>query len=166
MNKKCDSVQQIIDTCSKLVTEGEESECVDVQSLTKTVKEECSILSTIFEEDPSNTQRINIQKSVVESAAIRLEFFLRVRHNSYVEQNKMREFAEKLYMDCRALTIELSRDKDVNPIEFNEWGVRTRWALDFFARSKHILFEVDNEDELQIKSITIAMERLRGKSNG
>lgn len=161
--KKYDSVKQIIDTCSTLMEEGMNSECFDVRSLTCTLKEECETLEKMFKESPDKVRELNIQKNTVENTAIRLEFFLRVRHNSFVERNKMREFAEKLYTDTRQATLEFAKRENVSPIELNEWGTRTKWALEFYARSKHILFEVENEDEIQIRGITIALERLGNK---
>lgn len=160
MDKKCDSVKQIIDTCNLLISECKDSECVDVNSLVKTLKEECDVLQRIFDEDAGNTSVLNIQKNIVEDTAIRLEFFMRVRFGLREEENKLREFAAKLYEDTKQATLELSRKADVNPIELAEWGERTKWALKFYARSKHILFVVDNEDEMQIRSISIALERL------
>lgn len=163
--KKCDSVKQIIDTCSKLLEESKNSDCIDVRSLASTLEEECKTLDTMFKEHPEQVRELNIQKAKVENIGIRLEFFLRVRHKVFEDINKMREFAEKLYEDTRHATLVLAKKEGVNKVELNEWGTRTKWALEFYARSKHILFEVDNEDEVQIRSITIALERL-GKQNG
>lgn len=160
MDKKCDSVKQIIDTCNTLINDCKDSECVDVNSLASTLKEECTKLQVMFDEDAGNTTALNIQKNIVEDTAIRLEFFLRVRHNLYEERNKMRDFAAKLYEDTRQATMEVSKKEGTTPAEMVEWGERTKWALKFYARSKHILFETDNEDEVQIRSITIALERL------
>lgn len=159
--KKCDSVKQIIEASSQLLNESENSECFDVTSLASTLKDECDILNKMFTDNPELVSELNQQKRKVENLALRLEFFLRVRHNAFEERNKLREFAEKLYTDTRQVTLELSKKENVDKVVLNEWGAKTKWALEFYARSKHILFEVDNEDEIEIRSITIALERVR-----
>ena len=165
MERVYNSVQQIIDTCDEMIKFGLDSECVDVHSLSVTLKERCSELKKMFEENPSDTRNINIQKRIVEDTAIRLEFFLRVRMGLYEERNKMRGFAEKLYEDTKQKTIELSKRKEISPVVLNEWGVRTGWALKYLSRSRHILFDTTNEDEIQIRSISIALKRLEEENN-
>lgn len=165
MEKVYNSVQQIIDTCKEMIDIGIESECLDVNSLAITLKDECIDLQNTFNETPEDIRTINIKKRNVEDTAIRLEFFLRVRLGLFEDRNKMREFAEKLYEDTRNKTMGLSRRKDITPMLLNEWGVHTGWALKFMSRSRHILFEVTNEDELKIRSISIALKRVEEDRN-
>ena len=160
MERVYNSVQQIIDTCSEMIEFGLDSECLDVRSLTLTLKEGCRELKNMFDENPSDTRNINIKKRIVEDTAIRLEFFLRVRLGLYEDRNKMREFAEKLYEDTKQKTMELSKRNDISPVILNEWGVRTRWALNFMSRARHILFDTTNDDEIQIRGISVSLRRL------
>lgn len=160
MERVYNSVQQIIDTCSEMIEFGLDSECLDVRSLTLTLKEGCQELKNMFDENPADTRNINIKKRIVEDTAIRLEFFLRVRLGLYEDRNKMREFAEKLYEDTKQKTMELSKRNDISPVILNEWGVRTRWALNFMSRARHILFDPTNDDEIQIRGISVSLRRL------
>ena len=162
MEKVFDSVKQITEACNELIKEGKTSECLDVQSLTKTLEDECAKLNELFDKDPTATGVLNVAKVEVERIAIRLEFYLRVRMELFVDRNKMREFAEKLYLDCKQITLELSKDDKCSKRSLGEWGTRTKWCLNFYARSKHLNFVIDNEDELNIKTITIEMKKLKG----
>lgn len=160
MEKVYDSVQQIVETCAEMISNSLDSEFLDVRSLANTLQDECEDLKKIFDDTPADTRLINIKKRIVEDTAIRLEFFLRVRMRLFEDRNKMREFAEKLYQDTKQKTMELSKQSDISPIVLNEWGVRTGWALNFMSRSRHILFNTTNDDELQIRGISIALKRL------
>lgn len=161
MNKVVNSVGQIITECTQMLSKVDGCEFIDVNSLAMTLKEECTSLETLFDKHPEQEREVSIKKAQVENTAIRLEFYLDVRLGLYKERRKLRKFAETLYNDCRNICCELSAKTDTPSNEVVEWGTRTRWAIEFFARSQHIIFETDDEDDAMIKTIVEEMKKFK-----
>ena len=157
------SVQQILSSCESMMEESKGVEYVDIWSLTYSLKTQTDELKRVFDTEPENEKLLQAKKQIVEATAIRLEFYLAVRLGLYTDRYKMRKYAQKLYQDTRQIAIMISKDESQSGIVVDEWGARTRWALKFYARSQHILFEVDEEDEKKIKEIIDAMNALKGE---
>lgn len=163
MEKIVDSVQQIISKCDEMLNIARDSEFLDVQSISKTLTFECNELKVLFDEHPENTLQLNKQKQKVERLAIRLEFFLSVRMNEFTYRKRLREMAAKLYEDCRDCSLRLSRDKSIPTEVLCEWGTRTVFALNLYARSTHIIFEISEEENNKIRDIVDAMKKCEVK---
>jgi hypothetical protein len=161
MNKVVNSVGQILGECTLMLDKVDGCEFVDVNSLAKTLKEQQINLEVLFSEHPEKEREVSIAKAQVENTAIRLEFYMDVRLGLYTDRRKLRRFAETLYNDCRSICCELSANHDTPPSELVEWGARTRWAIEFFARSQHIIFETDEDDDAMIKSIVEEMKKFK-----
>lgn len=162
MERVTDSVQQILKSCESMIEETRNVEFVDIWSLANTLKIQSGELKNLFETDPANEKGIMAKKQAVEATAIRLEFYMYTRLGTYEERYKLRKYAKKIYEDCRLITLQLAKDKSVSGIELDEWGSRTRWALAFWSRSTHIIFETDEEDEKHIKDIVESIKRVEG----
>jgi hypothetical protein len=159
MSKVVNSVQQIVAECNKMLAQTEECEFIDVKSLAKTLKDESEELEKLYNEHPDEEREISMKKSLVEGTAIRLEFYMDVRLGLYTERRKLRAYAETLYKDCRDVCDELSTKKGMkDSAGLLEWGSLTRWAIEFYARSYHVIFETDEDDEQMIKKIVEAMK--------
>lgn len=158
MNKVVNSVQQILEECNSMISQVEDCEFIDVKSLAETLKRECEELKKLYEENPDKERDIRIKKVQVEDIAIKLEFYMYVRLGLYADRYKMRNFASNLYDDTKDICFIVCKSKDENSEQILAWSRRTKWALSFFARSKHILFEVDEDDQKRIRDITENMK--------
>lgn len=158
MEKVVNSVQQILTECKEMIALTEGSEFVDINSLVKTLRDECDILHNYFELSPEDEANINKQKQTVERIAIRLEYYMSVRLNQCTERMKLRKFASTLYNDCRSLTLFLNRSADKQDKDIITWGANTNWALGFYSRSFHIIFSTDEDDEKHIRDIVENMK--------
>lgn len=162
MNKVVNSVQQILSECKSMIEQTDDCEFFDVNSLACTLKEQCNELKELFDESPEKERDIITRKALVENTALRLEFYMDVRMGLYSDRRKLRKFAETLYNDLRGICSEIAmRSGDYQDAVVVEWGTRTRWAIDFYARSQHIIFETDAEDEETIKTIVEEMKKFK-----
>ena len=152
MEKVVNSVQQILAECDGMLSQTKDCEYLDIMSLARTLAEECNSLKQFYELTPDDEVSIKGQKQKVERLAIRLEFFMAIRLGLYKDRKDLRDFAGTLYADCRNITMALSR-KDTLKRDLVRWGSYTNWALVFYSRSLHILFDADEEDNKQIKDI-------------
>lgn len=157
MDKVINSVQQILSECESMLTQVSDTEYMDIKCLAKTVQEQCEKLKALHTESPEKEREIAAQKVMVESAAIRLEYFMSIRLDMYTDRKKLRKYAEKVYIDCRDRAMKEAASTQSGPATIGAWGERTKWALGFYARSKHILFEADEHDENMLKDITVAL---------
>lgn len=164
MERVTDSVQQILSECDDMLKETKNCEFVDIYSLSKTLQQQCNELRQVFDFSPENEQLLAAKKQVVEATAIRLEFYMVTRLGVYEERYKLRKYAEQMYKDCRLITLQLAKDQSIDGMTIDSWGARTNWALAFWSRSLHILFETDDDDNRKIKEIVenlnIQKERL------
>lgn len=161
MGKVYDSVQQILNECGSMLKETENCEFVDVNSLAKTLRSECSELKNLFDNDPGNEDSIRAKKQSVERLAIRLEYFMSVRLRLFQERQKLRKAAINLYTDCRQLVLALNAKNGVPSSELITWAINTQWALGFYARSCNIVFEVTEEDNKNIVGIINNMKVMK-----
>lgn len=161
MERVTDSVQQILQSCERMINESKDVEFVDIWSLANSLKIQSEELKAVFDQMPENTALLQVKKQNVESTAIRLEFFMAIRLGVYYDRYKMREYAKKLYEDCRLIALQVAKDKTVDGITVDEWGARTNWALKFYSRSKHVLFETTKEDEDMIVTIVNGMKDVK-----
>lgn len=162
MERVTDSVQQILRSCDSMVEEAKDVEFVDIWSLANTLKLQCAELQRIFDESPDNEKLLQAQKQKVESTAIRLEFFMAVRLGVYKDRYNLRQYAKKMYDDCKLITLQMAKDSSIDGITINEWGARTQWALKFYSRSLHVLFDTNDEDDKKIKEIVEGMKNVKG----
>jgi hypothetical protein len=158
MNKVVNSVQQIIAECNEMLSKLDGCEYIDVKSLASTLKE-------LFNEHPEQELEISQLKADVEATAIRLEFYMSVHLGLYTDRRKLRKYAEKIYEDCRQISLELTK-KDVSNETIIDWGMRTRWALGFYGASTHIIFYADESDDKEIHEIVDAMKAYKEEANG
>lgn len=158
MEKVVNSVKQIVDECNKMLKLANSTEYVDIRSLAKTLEEQCSELSTMFDNEPNNTDGIRKKKFEVEHTATRFEFLLYVRQRDYAERYNLRQFAKRIYDDARVRLLTLSSNGGSKE-DVAEWSERTKWALKFYERSLHIVFETDDEDESKIKEIIESLKQ-------
>ena len=162
MNKVVNSVQQILSECNSMIKQTDDCEFIDVNSLAKTLREQCDELKKLFDESPEKEHDIMTRKASVENTALRLEFYMDVRMGLYSDRRKLRKFAETFYNDLRDICSEITmRSSDYPNAVVVEWCARTRWAIDFYARSQHIIFETDAEDEKTIKTIVEEMKKFK-----
>ena len=161
MEKVVNSVQQILQECRSMISKTDNCEFVDVTSLAKSLESECALLENYFELSPEDEASIKKQKQVVERLAIRMEFFMSVRLHLYENRYKLRSFSSRLYKDCKDLTLALNAKKDVPDRELISWGANTHWALAFYARSMHVIFETGDDDEKHIKDIVENMKIIK-----
>lgn len=159
MGKVVNSVKQICAECDSILSITDDCEYVDVLSLAQTLREEKSNLLNIFTLHPENTMEIDRQKSKVESIAIRLEFYISTRLRQLSERYSLREEAVLLYDFCRQVTLDVAEKGDKENLL--TWSKYTKWALQFYARSTHILFELDEEDKLNLNTLRHIMNTER-----
>lgn len=164
MEKVVNSVQQILAECDSMLDQTKDCEYLDVLSLSKTLSSECNTLRQYYELSPDDEASIKSQKQKVERLAIRLEFFMAVRMGLYQDRKGLRDFSGTLYEDCRSITLTLSKTNAAQR-ELVVWGSYTNWALAFYSRSLHILFETDSDDDKQIKNIVENMKIVKEKLN-
>ncbi len=161
MEKVVNSVQQILGECKRMLEQTADCEFVDVTSLSKTLSEECEVLRQYFDLSPEDESNIRKQKQTVERLAIRLEFYMFVRLGLYKDRKCLRDFAGTLYNDCRSLTLAINRNSAVSDRDILYWGANTNWALSFYGRSLHIIFETDEDDDKHIKDIVENMKIMK-----
>lgn len=164
MERVTDSVQQILSECKDMLNETKNCEFVDIYSLSRTLEKQCNELRQVFDFSPDDEQLLKAKKQAVEATAIRLEFYMVTRLGVYEERYKLRQYAKKMYEDCRYITLQLAKDQSINGMTVETWGAWTNWALGFWSRSLHILFETSEDDNRKIKEIVenlnIQKERL------
>lgn len=148
MNKVVDSVQQIVTECNYMIEQTIDCEYIDVKLQAQGLREKCDKLKELFDNTPEKEREIRMAKASVENSALTLEYYMYARMKLYEERYKFRQFASKMYQDLRCIFLKSSKEDCVS------WGPLVKWALDFNARSQHILFEVDEDDEVMIKRIT------------
>lgn len=158
MEKVVNSVKQIVDECNNMLQLASSTEFIDVRSLAKTLEEQCTELSALFDNEPDNTDSIRRKKSEVEHTATRFEFLLYVRQKDYSDRYNLRQFAKRMYDDTRTRLLTLSSNGGSKE-DVAEWGDKTKWALKFYERSLHIVFETDEDDEKRIKDIVESLKR-------
>lgn len=165
MERVVNSVQQIVRECESMLAKTEDCEYVDIKSLAKTLTDECNDLKEFFERFPDKTLELSAKKQTVENTAIRLEFYMCARLNLYEDRYKLRKSAGVMYDDCKRILCRMSVDKEANRDELLYWGTKTKWALSFYGRSLHILFEISDEDEKIIEEIINKMRKLKEDIN-
>lgn len=152
MERVVNSVQQILTECNTMLAQAEHVEYLDVTSLATTLKSECEVLRQYYDLSPEDEYNIKKQKQVVERAALKLEEFMVIRLQLFKERFELRSFASQLYDDCRNLTRVMCQN-NASDSELIQWGAYTNWALNFYARSLHVLFFTDTDDDKQIRTI-------------
>ena len=162
MNRVVNSVQQIFTECNSMIELTKDCEFFDVKSLAKTLEEKCTMLKDLYDNNPDKEREIAMAKVEVEDVALRLEFYMDVRMGQYTDRRKLRKFADTLYEDLRTICQEVS----VHPERYSKeqilhWGTETRWAMDFCARSLHIIFETDDGDNKRIQEIVTEIKQFR-----
>lgn len=157
MERIINSVKQITDECTAMIASAADTEYVDVKSLGETLNRELQELNTLYDEHPEMDLDIASKKSEVEATAINLEFYLDIRMGLYTERRQLRNFAAKFYNDLKDICAIASRTEGYPDAELVEWYTRAKWALGFYARSQHIIFECDDEDNKKIEFITKCM---------
>lgn len=162
MNRVVNSVQQILTECNSMIEFTKDCEFFDVKSLAKTLEEKCSMLKDLYDNSPDKEHEIAMAKAEVEDVAIRLEFYMDVRMGQYTERRKLRKFANTFYEDIRAICQEVS----IHPEKYTKeqvlhWGTEAKWAISFYARSLHIIFETDDDDNTKIQEIVNEVKQFK-----
>lgn len=157
MSTVVDSVQQIVAECNSMLEHAKQCEFCDITGLATTLQGDVAALSQLYELSPEDVNEIRRQKLKVERLAITLEFYMYVRLKLYGERKQLRDFAGRLYSDCRAVMASMSKKEDVTEAELIEWASYTNWALILYGRSLHVIFSLDEDDERKIKEITAAL---------
>lgn len=147
------SVSQITTECNKLIELGKECEYLDIRSMVQRLIPTLTDLQEYFNTHPRDTRGIEERKSKVEEIAIRTEYFIAHRLKEFVERNNLRDEAKELYAKCRDRLITISKNDDTSKEEILFWTGSARWALNFYARSLHILFEKTEKDIEKMKEI-------------
>lgn len=149
-----DSVHQINTRCMQLIKESEELPYIDIGIAANVLNSKCKDMLDFFDKAPDAQSQLSDKKRAAESAAIRLETLMYQQASKYKEIVAMRTFASKLYDDVRAVFYRATKLPDISGQDVAMWGSYCRWALQFFVMSKHILFEMDQDDEDKVKEIT------------
>lgn len=165
MERVVNSVNQILNECSTMLEKVENCEYVDVSGLAKSLRDECKSLKEIFDNTPDKESEIKIKKQTVERLAIKLEFYMSVRMNMYNDRRSLRNYAATMYSDCRNLTLAINGKPGISSEELVYWGSMTNWALKFYSRSMHVIFETDEDDEKHIKDIIDNMKIMKERVN-
>ena len=155
------SVREIIEASNVLIEDGKNSEYMDVQVHAKHLQDRCQKLQEVFDNDPSDERSVRCEKMLTEDAYIKLEYYLNARYRTYADTVKLRKFATVLYDDCRKIFLRLSSQENVDALVIDEWSTRVRWALSFLDRSRHVKFVCTNEDEIQIRALTIEISKYK-----
>ena len=79
------------------------------------------------------------------------EFYLAMRLGLYAERYNLREESKSVYEFCRQVTLDTADVKNIDNLL--SWSAYTKWALKFYARSLHIIFECDEKDKLNLNTI-------------
>ena len=149
------SVQQIMAEVNEMINLTEECEQLDIKMLASNLKEEADKLYALWNSNPEKEREIEAMKVKVEETGIRLEFYIvRTLHELEDRYNRRKE-AEKIYNYCRLKVLTL---KDATEKEVLDWSIYSRWALKYYARSLHILFELEDAD---MKCITDIRNMMR-----
>lgn len=152
-NKVTNSVKQIIGECNRLLNDTESCGYTNIQAISTRLKEEMELLQKIFNDTPGEEYKISQQKMVVENMGIQLEYMARVSLGMYDERFKMRNYANKIYADMKDKFSDYMYNVGIDYIILSEYSELTKWALQFYRRSTHLLFEVDEEDKKMIERI-------------
>ena len=159
MDKVVNSVKQIVEECDSMLRYAEDTEYLDVKGIAKTLTDAKNELSKLFDETPDKFKEIEMAKANVEAIAIRLEYYLSVRMDKYTERRKLRVFAAKMYDDVREACIAYAKENPDDAVGITKWGVTTNWALTFYSRANHIIFELSDDDENMIKNISLSLSK-------
>ena len=160
-NRVTNSVQQILAECTNILESAEGTEYVDVKTIAKRLKEESELLHNMFENEPGEDIKISNQKSIVENVGIQLEYMLRVRLGKFDSRFKMRNYANKIYTDMKDLLSWYVFNDGSDATTLAEYSSLTKWALQYYRRSTHLVFETDEEDERMIKRIVEILNQKR-----
>lgn len=153
-----DSVHQINTRCMTLIREAESLPYVDIGIAANLLNTRCKEMLDLFDRSPDAYEQLTDKKKAAESAAIRLETFMYHQANMYENTVAMRVFANKLYNDVRSVFYRATKMDDLKPSEVALWGSYCKWAMQFSLMSKHILFEMDEDDEEKVKEISDALK--------
>ena len=157
------SVIQIKNECEKLLSLNDEFASIEGAIAATDLKEKLKILTDLYEENPSATTKIGECKIIVEAHALRLESILAARCKYARDNYELRQFAKKLYADMKSLQIVISGDAGIDKAERLLIVNELKWVLVFYNAARHILFELDAEDEERIKNIVMLMNRYLSK---
>lgn len=139
------SVQQISDECDKLIELGKECEYLDIRSMIASLIPAVTELKEYFDVHPEDTRGIEERKNRVEEMAIRAEYFIAHRLKEFVERNSMRDEAKEIYAFCRQRLLTAMRS-DASKDEVLFWSGIAKWAMQYYVRSLHVLFEKTQDD--------------------
>ena len=150
------SVQQIKAECEELIKCAEEyPNFYDVKMHAIQTRNAVQDLEKTFNDDPGNTIKLNKFKYVAEDAGLQLEYFLVVRCHRYTERYERRIEANRLYTELRSFVYDCKTKDNTKLLEYYD---NLDWALKFCARSKHLLFVVEDEDQSKLNTIYSILE--------
>lgn len=153
MGNVYNSVQQIIMESNKLIELSKDNQSITIQALSKTLKDDCLSLNDLYQNHSDNRNEIDKMKCNLESVALRLEFYLSINNKELKERKELRDEAKSIYEFTRGLTAELFKSNKIDDKDVINWTKLNRWAMHFYIRSLHILFEEEEEDK--INKVTI-----------
>ena len=146
MERTFNSVQQIVTECNNMIKISRECEYQDIKLLASTLDVKVKELKELFDSNPEKEHEIETLKISTEEIAIRLEFYVAHRLHELVDRYELRKEAKKIYDYCRRKVLTL---KDATEEEVLNWSMYSRWAIKYYARSLHILFEeVESDKEI------------------
>ena len=153
-----DSVHQINTTGLALIKEADSLPYIDVGIAAKELGDKLKELLNVFDNTPDAYSEISQKKIEAEAAGIRLETLICMQTGSHKDVVELRNFSHRLYEDVRVVFTRCTKsniripDKDIV-----EWGHYCNWALKLDVASKHLLFELDDDDNAKIQEITGAL---------
>ena len=147
------SVIQIKLECDKLFALCDEYPTLEASIARAELKEKVESMVSAYKVEPGNTSKINELKIIVEANAIRLESILASKCEECKNKHLLRSFAKNLYSDMRFVQYNISRDESLSKSDIANKISELKWILIFYQSSKHILFELDEEDENKIKEL-------------
>lgn len=165
MEKVYDSVQQILQQCNTLIEETQGCEFLDIKSLAKSLGDACEELSVVFRDNPGDEDTVRAKKQAAERLYLKLEQFVAIRLHVHGDVVEKRNIASRVYTDCRALTLQLNKDPNVDKDDLLYWATVTQWALKFYARSLHCCFMLDSDDERTLYDMIKKMRIMEDKYN-
>ena len=153
-----DSVHQINTAGLALIKEADGLQYTDVAIAAVLLNRKLRELLDLFDTSPDAYAELAVKKQEAEAAGIRLQTLMCLQANKHKDIIELRNFAHKLYEDVRVVFTRCTKSKlQVSDRVIAEWGYLCNWALKFDVASKHLVFELDSEDEAKIKEITTAL---------
>lgn len=167
------SVQQINTECNEMLNIAESMPFIDIGIMARDLKDLLKLLNDVFDTSPDNTTELNKRKTEVEIKALQLEYYIQCRSDFYRERYKLRNFANVLMEDIRNIFLAKSKrikesgtvlqPNNSTNVDALKWADYFSYATKLYNRSNHILFELTDEDEKMIKTLTFEISEYKNE---